>query len=68
MKHEHTLEVSLSPQLQEAVGQTQESFRENKRALLFGLSGIVIGAVGMRIFARPSVTQIVVIQSPVPTD
>lgn len=58
MKHEHSLEVKVSPELQEKVDQTCDHLQNKGNVYLFGL-GLVIGAVGMRIFSRPMVTVVV---------
>lgn len=53
MKHEHVLEVKVPPDLQEKID-------ANGGLFMLGL-GVVLGAVGMRIFAKPTV-KIIVIQ------
>ena len=65
MKHE--VKVNVPPEVQEKLDQTRGYFRENKKAYLFGLGGILIGVAGSRIFSRSPMTQIVVVH-PVPTN
>ncbi len=60
MKHDHThsVEVKLSPELQETVEQTKAVFENPTKTLIVG---IIIGAVGMRLFSRPTVQQLIVV-------
>lgn len=59
MKHEHTLEVKVPSELQEKADRARISFQKNEKMCLLGL-GIVIGAVGMRVFGTPTVKVIVI--------
>lgn len=52
MKHEHVLEVKVSPELQEKIDNNRDLF-------MLGL-GVAIGVIGMRIFSKPTVTLTVV--------
>ncbi len=60
MKHDHThsVEVKLSPELQETVEQTKAVFENPTKTLIVG---IIIGAVGMRLFSRTTVQQLIVV-------
>lgn len=55
MKHEHSLEVNLSPQLQETIEQTKARWQENKKPYLFGVGGVVLGFALSRVFSRPTI-------------
>jgi uncharacterized RmlC-like cupin family protein len=67
VKHEHVVEISVSPEIQEKVAKTKAHMEENKKSYLFGLGGVAIGALGMRLFTRRSaVVQVVVQQVPTP--
>lgn len=52
MKHEHSLEVKVSPELQEQIDAHGGLF-------MLGL-GVVIGVVGTRIFSKPTVNVVVI--------
>lgn len=56
MKHEHSVEVTLSPPLRKTVNEANDYIQENKKAFLFGLSGVVIGFALSRPFSRPSIS------------
>lgn len=67
VRHEHAVEVSVSPEITEKVTQVREHLEENKKPYLYGICGVAIGAIGMRLFSRKSaIVQVVVQQSPAP--
>ena len=58
MKHEHSLEVKVSPELQEVIDTVHDGFLDYQNMCMLTL-GIVIGAVGMRILSKPTVQVVV---------
>jgi hypothetical protein len=67
VKHEHVVEISVSPEIQEKVAKTKAHMEENKKPYLYGICGVAIGAIGMRFFTRKSaIVQVVVQQAPAP--
>lgn len=67
VRHEHSVEVSVSPEITEKVTQVREHLEENKKPYLYGICGVAIGAIGMRFFTRKSaIVQVVVQQAPAP--
>ena len=62
MKHDHSVEVKLSPDLQETVDETKETLQSltaSPKTMLF--IGIAIGALGMRLLQRPPMQQLIVV-------
>lgn len=59
MKHEHSVEVRIPQEVTDTVDTAKKHFETNKQAYLFGLSGLVIGVVGSRVFSRAPVQIII---------
>lgn len=65
VRHEHAIEITIDPEIKEKVIKARDHLEENKRPYLYGVCGMVIGAVGMRLISRKSaIVQVVVQQTP----
>lgn len=63
VKHEHSVEVSISPEIQEKVAKAKEHLEENRKPYLYGVCGVAIGAIGMRLLSRKTAVVQVVVQA-----
>jgi len=63
VQHEHTVEVKIPASTQEKVDKARDHFAKNKQSYLFGLGGVVLGAIATRVFARPSIAVEVVVHN-----